>query len=89
MVKISKLEDAYSFPGFRVLSKLSGVFGDSFARVITLNRRQKKRCAVSVGGYIKSFTTGKLEGCETSPVAGFASFWILKFAVSFARPVAL
>ena len=89
MVKISKLEDAYSFPGFRALPKLIGVFGDSFARVITLTRRQKKRHVVPVVGCIKGFTTEKLEGFEISPVAGFASIWIWKSAVSFARIVVL
>ena len=88
MVKISRLEDAYSFPGFRALPKLSGVFGDSFARVITLIRRQKKRHVAPVVEYIKVFTTGKLDGYETSPVAGFASIWTWRFAVSFASVAA-
>jgi hypothetical protein len=88
MVKISKLEDAYRFPGFRALSKLSGVFGDSFARVITLIRRQKKRHAAPVVGYIRVFTTGKLDGYETFPVVGFASIWTWRFAVSFAKAAA-
>lgn len=84
MVKISRLEDAYSFPGFRAHPKLSGVFGDSFARVITLIRRQKKRHVEFVVGYIKVFTIRKHDGYETFPVAGFASIWTLRFAVSFA-----
>lgn len=87
MVKISKLEDAYRYPGFRALPKLKGVFGDSFARVITLIRRQKKRHAAPAVGYIKGFTTEKLDGYETYPVAGFASIWTSRFAVFFAGVV--
>lgn len=39
------LNALYSFPGFRALSKLKGVLGDPKARVIVLDRRQKKRPA--------------------------------------------
>src|SRR3954468_18259464 len=53
MVRPSKrsrrLWDTYSFPGFRPEPTVRGIFGDSKARVITLNRRSKKRLvAVSV-----------------------------------------
>ncbi|MEW6168879.1 MAG: hypothetical protein AB1651_14460 [Pseudomonadota bacterium] len=43
-----RLTDAYTFPGFRVLRTVRGVFGDPKARVVTLVRRSKKRCAASV-----------------------------------------
>lgn len=36
------LSGLYSHPGFRARSKLIGVYGDSYARVIKLVRRQKK-----------------------------------------------
>ncbi len=34
--------DLYSFPGFRARSKLTGIFGDSPARLVTLVRCKKK-----------------------------------------------
>jgi hypothetical protein len=40
--KRKRLSDAYRFDGFRPLEELDGVFGDPFARVITLVRPSKK-----------------------------------------------
>jgi hypothetical protein len=37
------LNALYSFPGFRAGSGLKGLFGDPQARIISLERRQKKR----------------------------------------------
>jgi hypothetical protein len=49
MVKSAKrrrhLWDAYAFPGFCPQSAVRGVFGDPKVRIITLNRRSKKRPA--------------------------------------------
>lgn len=46
-----RLLDEYRFPGFRPRAEVEGVFGDSKARVIRLERRQKKRCAAAVYGW--------------------------------------
>jgi hypothetical protein len=43
------LKDEYRFPGFYPKSGVQGIFGDPKARVIQLNRRQKKLGAVLVG----------------------------------------
>ena len=43
MRKGRKLLDEYRFPGFRPMANVKGVFGDPRARVITLQRAQKKR----------------------------------------------
>ena len=43
-----RLWDAYAFPGFRPRPTVRGVFGDPKARVITLERRSKKRSAAAV-----------------------------------------
>jgi hypothetical protein len=37
------LNALYSFPGFRAGSRLKGLFGDPQARIVSLERRQKKR----------------------------------------------
>jgi hypothetical protein len=42
--KRKRLLDAYRFPGFRLLEKTRGVFGDPKARVVTLVSRSKKEC---------------------------------------------
>ncbi len=44
-----RLSDAYSFPGFRPQPTVRGVFGDPDARIITLDRRAKKRFAGAAG----------------------------------------
>jgi len=43
-----QLSDAYRFPGFIPGKVVTGVFGDPYARVILLRRRQKKASALSV-----------------------------------------
>jgi len=49
MGKKRRLLDEYQFPGFRPRSKIQGIFGDSKARVIKLDRSQKKlHAAVAV-----------------------------------------
>jgi hypothetical protein len=44
-----RLLDAYRFPGFRPVDDLHGMFGDPYARVVTLVRRSKKRRAGHAG----------------------------------------
>ena len=43
MGKKRRLLDEYRFPGFRPKSKIQGTFGDPRARVIQLQRTQKKQ----------------------------------------------
>ena len=43
------LRDAYRFPHFTPGERVHGLFGDPYAVVITLSRRQKKRSVASVG----------------------------------------
>jgi hypothetical protein len=56
--KKKRLHDAYRFPGFRPLEEVKGVFGDPFARVVTLVRRSKKHAAVCVAASIRVGMTG-------------------------------
>src|SRR5271157_5638726 len=41
--KRRRLVDAYRFAGFRPVEHVRGVFGDPYARIITLVRRSKKQ----------------------------------------------
>jgi hypothetical protein len=57
MRKKRGLLDEYRFPGFRPRPYIQGIFGDPKARVIRLERRQKKRHADVVAPYIGVITT--------------------------------
>jgi len=52
MSKGKCLLDAYRFPGFRPRATIKGIFGDPKARVIRLERRQKKQYAAVVADHI-------------------------------------
>src|SRR3974377_786260 len=49
-LRLLDLHDAYRFPGFRPDKTVIGVFGDRYARVVTLHRRKKGRPAAAVAG---------------------------------------
>ena len=52
MCKSRRLVDEYAFPGFRPRTRVKGKPDDPGARVIILDRRQKKeRCAVYAGEF--------------------------------------
>ena len=51
------LLDAYRLPGFRVRARVDGIGGDPSTFVITLDRRQKKRCAALAANPAAVFTT--------------------------------
>ena len=38
-----RLPDTYGFPGFRPAAIVRSIFGDPKARIVTLQRRQKKQ----------------------------------------------
>ena len=78
MEKKRGLLDEYRFPGFCPKRDIKGIFGDPKARVIQLQRSQKKRHAVAVARSIGAITTRK---CVVSVIfhAGMpVSFWKLK-----------
>ena len=39
------LRELFAFPGFVAAATLQGVFGDPKARIVSLRRRKKQRCA--------------------------------------------
>ena len=62
MAKFKQLRDVYRFPGFAPRSRISGIFGNWPAVVISLHRRQKKRYAESVvRGMAVIMTRGRAE----------------------------
>ena len=65
MSKKRNLLDEYRFPGFRPRATIKGIFGDPKARIIQLERRQKKRFAVVAGRSITVITTRKHGWSET------------------------
>src|SRR2546429_5600686 len=68
------LWDTFWFPGFRLQPTVHGIFGDPKARVITLNRRSKKRAAGAAVMSRWAGTTGKFGGCGISRAATLGYF---------------
>ena len=69
-----RLWDAYSFPGFRPEPTVRGVFGDPNARVITLNRRSKKRLAAVAVASRWAGTIARCAGCAIFRAADMRIF---------------
>ncbi|BBO19166.1 conserved hypothetical protein [Candidatus Brocadia pituitae] len=61
------LAELYSHYGFRARSKLTGVYGDPYARVIKLERRQKKQFAQVVIQHQEHTTIVKINKHEIFP----------------------
>jgi hypothetical protein len=78
--KRRRLTDTYTFPGFRPLQTIIGLFGDPRARLIRLVRRGKKRSAVYVARRTGFGTTGVRGACETYLMATCESTWRSRFA---------
>jgi len=80
MRKTRRLWDAYRFPGFTPETRVSGIFGDQKAMVISLRRRGKKRFAGPAAVRTGRSTIAKFVGCEIFP-AGIGVFgWKWRFA---------
>jgi hypothetical protein len=79
-----QLRDLYRFPGFTPRATLHGIFGDSWAVVLTLQRQGKKRCAAVVGKLRQPFTINDHAEYAISPAAIGASISTSSFAVSSA-----
>ena len=87
MKKTGKLLDEYRFPGFRQKAKLKGLFGDPQARVIALERRQKKPVVAVAGLLTGVFMTARYGKFGTCLVAGSGSIWTWKYAGYFVASV--
>ncbi len=87
MGKKRRLLDEYQFPGFRPMSKIQGIFGDPKARVIRLNRTEKKQHAVAAGQFTAVITTRLCDRYGICPVGMPESIWKWKSVGFSARGV--
>src|SRR5437667_5678646 len=85
MRKSRRLRDVYRFPGFEPIATVHGIFGDSHAVVVTLQRREKKRRATPAGKSRRRFTINGRAASGTFPVATSASISASSFA-EFSAP---
>lgn len=79
------LSELYSHPGFRARNKLTGIYGDPYARVIKLVRRQKKPFVQFVTHHRRHTTIAKSNGQETFQAVHSGYTLSLNIAVYFAR----
>jgi hypothetical protein len=87
MEKQRRLEDAYRFPGFEPERTVRGLFGDPMARILRLQRRQKKRLVEFAGSGRGPSTIASSGESATFPVATPACTWRPKSAASTAGGV--
>jgi len=85
MEKKRQLLDEYRFPGFRPRADVHGVFGDPKARVIRLERKQKKQSVDVVGKYTEAITTRRFGGYEICHVGMHGYTWRRKSSGYYAR----
>ena len=73
MKKPYTIRQLFSLPGFVANSKLRGVFGDRYARVIVLRRRKKQASAHAVAIDVAAGMTNECAGLVTcqSPVGAY------------------
>ncbi|MDR4460481.1 MAG: hypothetical protein MRJ67_08195 [Nitrospirales bacterium] len=77
MAQKKSLLDAYRFPGCRPRATIKGIFGDPQARIIQLERRQKKRWAGVAGLCTEVRTTAShvWSGTSHAGMRGFTWKW--------------
>ena len=78
----------FAFPGFAASSKLVGVFGDRYARVIQLKRQKKQRSVLTAATGARGVTTRSSCGYETSRLPDGESTWSSNAGVSVVRGAA-
>jgi hypothetical protein len=66
------------------MEHVRGIFGDPYARVITLSRRSKKRSATRAAGNSRAGTIAGVAGCETLAAAAYGSSSMLRCGASIA-----
>jgi hypothetical protein len=82
------IKDLFSFPGFVANARLTGLFGDRYARVVTLRRRKKQPFvpAVAIDVPPAMIKPSNVYATCRSQVTG--STWSLNAGVSTAQGVA-
>lgn len=78
MKKRRQLVDEYRFPGYRPSAKIQGIFGDPKARVIQLERTQKKHYADVALELIEAITTRRFAGYEIYQAEMHGYIWSWK-----------
>jgi hypothetical protein len=86
--RLRHLSDGYSFAGFRARATVRGVFGDPDVRIVSLERRSKKRSVAVAGGSRKAGTTGGCDRFATCRPRDFGLFWNSKCDASRVAVVA-
>jgi hypothetical protein len=84
MEKKKSLLGEYQFPGFRPKAGLQGIFGDQKARVIQLERTQKKQSVAVVELCMGAITTRRFAGYGIYPAGMHESIWKWRFGVFYA-----
>jgi hypothetical protein len=78
MRKRRTLSDLYRFPGCKPKRTVHGIFGDSHARVVTLDRQGKKLYVALAALFVVHSMTARPAWYATSPAAAreYISNWI-------------
>jgi len=79
MGKKKTLLDEYRFPGYSPRAGIKGIFGDPKARVIRLERIQKKRYAVVAAQHIGAITTRRCDEYGIYPAEMHGYTWKWKY----------
>ena len=79
MGKKRRLLDEYQFPGVRPRSAIQGMFGDPKARIVWLDRTEKKRHAVAVAPCIAVITTRQYDRYGTCPAEMPGYIWLWRY----------
>jgi hypothetical protein len=87
MGKKRKLLDEYRFPGYRPRAEVRGMFGDPMARVVRLERAEKKRYAAVVGKDTGATTTRGCGGYGIFRVQPRGYIWRWRFGGCYAGGV--
>lgn len=85
MGKKRQLVDEYRFPGFRPQARIKGEFGDPKARIIRLERTQKKQSVDVVGKYTEIITTRRYDESGIYHVGMRGFIWRWKSGGYYAR----
>lgn len=80
MIRKRYLEDDYCPSGYRVRRTVRGVFGDPHARIITLDRRQKKLTVAVARNWHQAFMIERLREFVICLVGRHGFTWKLKCA---------
>lgn len=81
MHKHKRLIESYRFKGYEPSENLTGIFGDPKARVIHLNRREKKQFVHCAALHTKVITTERRAECATFPAETHVSASNWRYAV--------